>query len=93
MNNITVNWCYGRPAHGAEEDERRARDAALKVLEGVDAVAAMEAFDKVISSVDADPFTQDPLADVWFRALIAADMALTSTWDKSDAASCEIMAY
>lgn len=92
MAYISIEWNYGRPYSGADEDEARASAAAEKVLDEACADYADAEADYMRQSLvfdDETPMTG--LALIWIRARQAADIALTDGWHNPAAASCSII--
>ncbi|MEM6670545.1 MAG: hypothetical protein AAF661_15145 [Pseudomonadota bacterium] len=88
---IYVEWLFGRPATGAEEDEARAEAAAAAVL---------DATGKPYQTIHAEFSRQweeaqdyeglTGLAQTWVSAEKAADLALTEGWHNPNGASCSL---
>ena len=93
MATITVEWLYGRPQNGAEEDELRAAAAAEAVLDeaGVKYKVAERAYCQQYKLFGDEGPMHGP-ARAWIKATRAADQALTAGWDKPGTAACTISA-
>lgn len=93
MAYIAIEWNYGRPNTGADQDEARASAAAEKVLDdaGVDYAEAEAEYQRQWLEFD-DEAPMTGLALIWIKARQAADLALTEGWYNTDGASCSIMA-
>lgn len=90
---IGVEWIYGRPSQGAEEDEARAKAAAEQVLNaaGVSYETAEAAF-RLWEEAD-QAYYPEGAALVWIVASRAANAALTRGWHRPDGAACSIFAW
>jgi hypothetical protein len=86
---IAIEWNFGRPNTGADEDEARASAAAEKVLDdaGVNYAEAEAEYQRQWLQFD-DEAPMTGLALLWIAARQAADLALTAGWHKTDGASC-----
>lgn len=93
MAYIAIEWISGRPHKDAEEDERRASDAAEAVLDaaGVDYVEASKAYQAQWLEFD-DEAPMTGLALVWIKARESANLALTEGWHDPSAGWCDIVA-
>lgn len=91
MPNIAIEWNYGRPNTGADQDEARAAAAAEKVMDdaGVNYAEAEAEYQRQWLEFD-DEAPMTGLALVWIRAGRAADIALTEGWHNESGASCSI---
>ena len=93
MPRIEIDWTYGRPHTGADQDEARAAEAAEAFLTaaGANYAKAESDYQRQWGELeDETPMTG--LALVWINARRAADAALTSGWHNTDGAACEIRA-
>ncbi len=93
MAYIAIEWTYGRPRTGADQDEARASAAAEAVLDaaGVNYAEAEAEYQRQwLEFDDEGPMTG--LALSWIAATKAADLALTEGWHNTDGASCSIVA-
>jgi hypothetical protein len=93
MDYIAIEWNYGRPNTGADQDETRASTAAEKVLDaaGADYAETEAEYQRQWLEFDDEaPMTGPALT--WIAARQAADIALTAGWHKRDGASCSIRA-
>lgn len=88
---IGIEWLYGRPMNGAEDDEERAEAAALASLEraGVTPDEAHAAYKAQWLEFD-DEGQMHGAALAWIAAREAADMAATEGWDKPGGAAVSI---
>ena len=93
MAYIAIEWTFGRPNTGANEDEARASTAAEKVLDaaGVNYAEAEAEYQRQWLEFD-DEAPMTGLALTWIKARQAADIALTEGWHNTDGASCDIVA-
>lgn len=88
---IGIEWLFGRPINGADEDEERAADAAMAVLEslGITPEAAHAAYMAQWQEFDDEALMHgDALA--WIKARQAADIAATEGWHNPEGASVSI---
>lgn len=85
---ISINWSFGRPHAGADEDEARASYAAWLVL-GDRALEAQAEYRRQWEEYD-DEEKMTGLARLFIEAREAADRALTQGWHNPDGAGCEI---
>ncbi|PZU59852.1 MAG: hypothetical protein DI547_05080 [Sphingobium sp.] len=93
MSYIAIEWTYGRPSKGADQDEARASAAAEKVLDaaGVNYAEAESEYQRQWMEFDDEaPMTGAALT--WIEARQAADIALTEGWHNTGGASCSIVA-
>lgn len=90
---ISIEWIHGRPYTGADQDEDRAADAAMAVLDaaGVDYRAAQAEYRRQWAAFD-DESPMTGLARTWIEARDAANAALTKGWDKPGTATCALLA-
>lgn len=91
MTTIVIEWNFGRPRTGAEDDEDRAIVAAEKVLDaaGVDYEKAEDEYQRQLVKFDDEaPMTGHAL--IWIKAHEAAELALTQGWHDPNGASCSI---
>lgn len=83
-------------SHGSqfasEADRQRAHEAAISALAGVDASAASDEYDRQVEISLGDTSNLTGLAEVWDRAVSAANIALTRGWHDTDGAYCEVIA-
>jgi hypothetical protein len=96
---IRIEWVFGKPQTGVEDDEARAIKAAMEVLDrgGTDYVRAERDYMSAVHrGADAaadegeDQFSR--IARLWIEATEAANDALTDTWAKPGTAGCVIHA-
>jgi len=93
MTYIAIEWNYGRPNTGADQDEARAATAAEAILDnaGVKYNEAEAEYQRQwLEFDDESPMTGHALT--WVEARKSADIALTEGWHNTDGASCAIMA-
>ena len=78
------------------DDRARAETAAESVLRvsGVTAADAEAAYIAHVIAADGEFSTMPLVAQVWIEAMLAADVAVNSTWSKRSAyVACELTAY
>jgi hypothetical protein len=90
MSRIAIEWIYGCPHSGADQDEDRAASAAQAILDAAGVKygeAEAEYHRQWLEFDDEEPMTG--LARIWINARDAADIALTEGWHNPNA-SCTI---
>lgn len=90
---IAIDWDFGRPRTGAEDDEARASVAAEAVLNeaGVSYAQAEAEYRRQWEEMDDAQMTG--LALLWIQARTAANAALTEGWYQPDEGACSIRSY
>ena len=93
MAYIAIEWDFGRPYTGADEDEARASAAAECVLgaAGVDYTDAEDEYRRQLMEFQSEA-AMTGLALSWVDARNAAVIALTDGWYNPEGASCSITA-
>lgn len=88
---IAIDWISGRPQRGAEDDERRAIEAAEASLaaSGVPATQASADYRRQWLTL-GDEARMTGAALAWIAAGEAANIALTEGWHDPNGAHCSI---
>ena len=101
---IGIDWVFGRPSNGADQEEERAIRAAEAVLdafcwragqpEPIDYIDAEAAYARHMSDEVYNRSERDTkLIAAWEAAEKAANLALTDGWHNPNGAGCSIRAY
>jgi hypothetical protein len=96
---IRIEWVFGKPPTGAEDDQARAIKAAMEILDkgGTDYVRAERHYISAVhrgaeAAADEGEEQFPRIARLLIEATEAANDALTDTWAKPGTAGCIIHA-
>lgn len=89
---LAIDWSYGRPHTGADDDEARALEAARLSLQAAGVTDYVAAFESYLAAIESGAeLDGDALA--WHDALCAADVAATKGWYNPDGAGVSLRAW